>query len=254
MSFFPCSFSLLAIVSLATPLPAALISEFRPDPSGRDPLTQQVELSGIAGTTFRGYLLGIGGELGRSGTVDTFSLINGMFDSNGILVATIGDLLDPTHTIVLVNDYDASAGPTDIDTNDDGIVDDTSRLIGIQDAIGIPDSNADIPRLYGTKLGGQDFAFTGDQPQLVFRDASTGSWYAINDPTNNQIFNTNAMNVANTLTFNGNPFNSSFGAINPSAAAVPEPGTVFVLSALSAAGFITQLRRRKRNAQLLPAS
>lgn len=247
MSFFQSCFTLLAIGSLATPLPAALISEFRPDPSGRDPLTQQVELSGIAGTAFRGYLLGIGGEVGRSGTVDTFALIDGMFDSNGLLLATIGDLLDPTHTIVLVNDYDASAGPTDIDTNDDGIVDDTSRLIGIQDAIGIPDSTTDLPRLYGSKLGGQDFAFTGDQPQLVFRDASTGSWYAINDPINNQIFNTDAMNVADTLPFNGDPFNSSFGAINPTAAGVPEPGSLFALGGLSVAGFIIHLRRRKRN-------
>ncbi|TWT66094.1 PEP-CTERM sorting domain-containing protein [Allorhodopirellula solitaria] len=240
---------LLAVVSLSTPVHAGVISEFRPAPAGRDPLTQQIELRGMAGTAYRGYVLGIGGEFGRAGTVDTSSLINGTFDSNGLLVATIGDLLDPTHTIVLVTDYDQSAPPADIDTNDDGIIDDISRLIGVQDAIGIPDSTTDLFRLYGSQLGGQDFAFTGNEPQLVFRDASMGDWYAINNPNSNQIFDINAVNVADTLTFNGDPFNPSFGSINPSVSAVPEPGSFVLLGGLSVAGIVTGLRRRKRSPQ-----
>ncbi|TWU46648.1 PEP-CTERM sorting domain-containing protein [Rubripirellula reticaptiva] len=235
-----------AIVLFATPSQAAIISEFAPDQPGIDGLQQRIELSGLPGMSFSGFVLGIGGESNRFGTVDTVSRISGTFDPNGLLVSTIGDLLDPSHTIVLVEDYDESAGPTDIDTNDDGIADNLSRLVGIQDAIGIADSMTDLSRLYGSQLGGQDFAFTGDQPQLVFRDASVGNWYAINNPPNGQVFDINASDVASSSTFNGNPFIDSFGAINPSViSAVPEPSTTLAIGTSFAICFIRRNRRRR---------
>ncbi len=231
----------------ATPSSAALISEFSPDqPGGLDPLDQQIELSGIPGMSYSGFVLGIGGENSRFGTVDTVRGVGGVFDSNGLLVITIGDFLDPSHTIVLVNSYDESAGPLDIDTDDDGIADNIGRLIGIQDAIGIPDSTNDEFRLYGSQLGGQDFRFTGDQPQLVFRDASVGAWYAINSPSNGQIFDINANDVAGMMSFNGDPFNPSFNAINPSIVAVPEPTTTMALAGFAVIGWIGHKRRRAR--------
>ncbi|MGB7325938.1 MAG: PEP-CTERM sorting domain-containing protein [Rubripirellula sp.] len=235
----------VAIASFSAPLPAAVISEFAPDQPGIDGLQQRIELSGMAGTSFTGFVLGIGGESNRFGTVDTVSRVSGIFDANGLMVSTIGDLLDPSHTIVLVDDYDESAGPTDIDTNDDGVADNLNRLVGIRDAIGISDSTTDLFRLYGSQLGGQDFAFTGDQPQLVFRDASLGAWYAINNPPNGQVFDINANDIAANSMFNGDPFSDSFGAINPSvASAVPEPSTVLAIGSVFAIG-ISRRRRRQ---------
>ena len=73
----------------------ALISEFQPDPVGPDPTRQRFELSGPAGEAFTGFVLGIGGEARRFGTVDTVSQIMGTFDSNGILLAEIDDLFKP---------------------------------------------------------------------------------------------------------------------------------------------------------------
>ncbi|TWU46161.1 hypothetical protein Poly51_55560 [Rubripirellula tenax] len=240
-----CTLVLLAVAIFTTPSQAGVISEFQPDQPGIDGLQQRIELSGVAGMSFTGFVLGIGGEAMRFGTVDTVSSVSGTFDTNGLLVATIADLIDPSHTIVLVTDYDESAGPTDIDTNDDGIADNLSRLIGIQDAIGISDSTTDLFRLYGSQLGGQDFNFTGDQPQLVFRDASVGDWYAINNPANGQVFDINANDVAASMNFNGDPFNPSFGAINPSLVnAVPEPSTGLTFLGLAVVGFLSRVRRQ----------
>ena len=141
-----------------------------------------------------------------------------------------------------MDNYDESLGPTDIDLNDDGTADNLSRLVGIRDAIGIADEAPDEFRLYGEQLGGADFRFTGDEPRLVFRDVSVGQFFAINAPANGQVFDTEANDVLQTMRFNGDPFTATFGGVNPSITAVPEPTSV---AAMAAAGGLW-LRRRRR--------
>ncbi len=223
---------------------AALISEFTPNPPGLDSPTQTVEISGLAGNSFTGFLLGIGGEFGRYGIVDSSDAVSGTFNSSGLFTTTINDLFNPTHTLVLVTNFTGTVGTTDIDANDDGMTDNIGSLIGFQDAIGVPDSMADQQFLYGSDLGGQDFAFTGAEPTLVFRDASVGSWYAINNPNSGQIFDIGGENIAGSTTFTGDPFVPSFGFINPSgAAAVPEPGS---MALLGLAGLTTLVVKRRQ--------
>ncbi len=245
------------LLSLAGSLPsnAAIISEFQPNQpgTGADPLQQILELSGAAGTSFTGFVLAIGGESTRLGTVDTVSPVSGTFDSSGLFTTSVGDFLNPSHTIVLVNQFEGEAGVTDIDTNNDGIADDLSSfggLSGVEDAIGIPNSTNDEFRLFGEDLGGQDFAFTGDLsgPRLVFRDASVGSWFAINDPDNGEVFDIRGQNVADLLVFDGDPFSISFGRINPRAMAVPEPSSLAVLILVGAT--VAYRRRRSHHANV----
>ncbi len=261
-SFIPTRFNMrlllrsltasIVLASSATWANAALISEFSPDQPGPDGTTQNFEISGIAGMNFTGFVLGISGNANSMGVVDTAFSFSQAFDSNGLLVVNINDLIDPTHTIVLVTDFTGQAGgagATDIDPFDNGQLE-LGTLIGIQDAIGIADIQAaiDAGGLYGSRLGGQDFAFTGDQPRLVFRDASVGAWYAINDPDRGQIFDINANDIAGSVAFGGDPFNTSFGAINPTAAvAVPEPTTFAAMLAVTAYGIVRLRRRRKQS-------
>ncbi len=254
MKFIAAFGAALAFAS-TTPAHAVLISEFSPNPPGAiDPSTQTIELSGIAGMDFTGFVLSIGGEFSRFGTVDSAAAVSGTFDQNGLLAVEITDLINPTHTIVLVNNFTGTVGVTDIDTNNTGTADNTSSLIGIQDAIGVAGSATDVGRLYGDQLGGQDFAFTGDSPRLVFRDASIGNWYALNDPDNNQIFNIDAQDVSSMLTFDQDPFMETFGQINPSAVtAVPEPSSTLALVGLSLVG-LRKLRRRAKFAAIAMAN
>ncbi|WP_424094491.1 hypothetical protein [Moorena producens] len=105
---------------------------------------------------------------------------------------------------------------TDIDTDDDGVPDDLSTFGTVFDAIGVPDAAGDETLLYGTDLGGTDFAFTGDEPRLIFRDGSVGDLYAINDPDNGQVFNSNGTAIT-PASFDTNPTlgTDTFGSINP---------------------------------------
>ncbi|WP_158453519.1 PEP-CTERM sorting domain-containing protein [Rhodopirellula europaea] len=236
---YQCAIAILS-VSIITPVQAAVISEFEPNQIGIDAGTQTIELSGTPGVDFAGWVLAIGGEMSRFGTVDRAIEINGVFGSDGLLTTSITDFLDPTFTIVLADDFTGTVGVTDIDGNNDGIADDTSSIGNIQDALGVAGSEFDVGRLYGSDLGGQDLAFTGDQPRLVFRDASVGDWYALNDPDNGMIFDIDGNDVSNSLSFNGDPFSPSFGEINPTVSAVPEPSSLLALASLS----VVAIRRR----------
>ncbi len=251
MRIFFLAITLTSLASFTCSANAAVISEFSPNQPGTDGLQQQIELSGIAGMSFTGFVLGIGGENGRFGTVDTVSSVSGTFNSDGLIVSTIADLRNPSHTIVLVDDYDESAGPLDIDLNDDGIADNFGRLMGIRDAIGVVGGARDSFRLYGEQLGGENFAFTGDSPQLVFRDASIGRWYAINNPSRGKVFDTDANDVAINVMFDGDPFIPSFGSINPSiVTAIPEPNAGLAIVCVTVAcGAWRRCRRRRKKAK-----
>lgn len=255
--------AILALASLVmvhtSRVDAALISEYQPNQAGVNSLTLTGEISGDANTAFTGFLLAIGGEPGRRGRVDNAAQIMGTFNPSGILSFSYDVFLDPTITIALVDDFRGQAGVTDIDLDDDGVADNVGDLIGIQDAIGVTDSLADQPFLYGRQLQtsvGQDFSFTGDEPRLIFRDRSVGDWYAINNPDGGQVFDINGQIVLQD--FDDDPFANvnntglnSPGAINPGVTAVPEPGTFLAMGLIAVGG---ALRKRSRDRKTSDAS
>lgn len=155
-------------------------SEFQPNPPGTDPANVTFELSGMPGESFEGHIISIESDSGSSaGTIDSAAFVSGVFDVNGLLTISIPDIENPSFTVALVQDFTGAVGD-DLDTDDDGVADDVSALGTVLDAIGIPDLAGDEATLYGAQLGGTNFAFTGAEPQLVFRAASTGQLYVVN--------------------------------------------------------------------------
>ena len=214
---------------------STLISEMQPNPTGGDPSIQPFELSGTPGEFFSGVILNIESDLtSNPGDVNSFDSVSGTFDENGLLVVTLPNPENPSHTIVLVDTFTGD-GDTDLDADDDGVADDLSTLGTVFDAIGVADTPEDEVLLYGEQLGGTDFAFTGDEPQLIFREGSTGSaLFAINDPDNGQVFDVNGNDVTPGI-FDIDPLLDSdptappigpgtFGTLNPSIA-----GTTLVI-------------------------
>lgn len=196
----------------------AMFSEFQPNPIGEDPTEVIFELSGVAGASFSGTILSIESDPTSVGTVDRLASVSGTFDANGLLTVLVPDLENPSYTVVLVDNFTGSIGD-DLDTDDDGIADLDLATFGVTavfDAIGIPDVSSDESFLYGAQLGGTDFAFTGDEPRLVFRSGSTGDLYAVNDPDNGQVFDTTGTDVT-PAAFDTDPTigTDTFGGINP---------------------------------------
>lgn len=193
-----------------------MISEFQPNPAGADPDPVSFEIKGTAGESFSGWVLSIESDGGNSqGTVDRATEVSGTFDSNGLLVVSIPDLENPSFTVVLTDNFTGAVGTTDIDTDNDGTPETVSELGNIFDAIGIPDNTGDEASIYGADLGGADFKYTGDEPKLVFRDANTNDWYAVNDDDDSFIFNINAEEVTGNFPANPDPKEPTFGALNP---------------------------------------
>ncbi|MGD1809574.1 ExeM/NucH family extracellular endonuclease [Dapis sp. BLCC M126] len=196
----------------------ALISEFKPNPIGTDPAQTTFELSGTPGDAFDGVIVSIESDPGSAnpGDINNFASVSGTFDASGLLTVNIPDLENPSFTVALLSDFTGSFS-TDIDTNDDGLPDDLSTFGTVFDAIGVPDTIGDEAFLYGTDLGGIDFTYTGDEPRLIFRDASVGDLYAINDPDNGQVFDINGIDVTPGI-FDTDPTigTDTFGTINPS--------------------------------------
>ena len=192
------------------------ISEFQPNPEGNDPDEQDIELSGGSpGEDFSGCIWSIEADSTATvGQVDRRELVSGTFDANGLLVVTVQDLENPSHTLVLSNNSCPPLGYNVIDNNGfPGAL--------IYDAIGVPDSQDDETNL-GTirdELGnpnGTDFNYTGDEPKLVFRDASVGALYAVNDPDLGIVKDAfGTKNIPSSEFTGGDPLKPSFGLINP---------------------------------------
>lgn len=229
------------LLAVASPVFADLISEFQPNAAGTDPDPATVELSdGTAGAAFNLWLISIEND-GFDGVIDRAANVTGTYDANGLAVVSVPDLENPSFTYVLTDSFTGSVGD-DIDANDDGTMLDLTSFGTILDAVGIADSTSDAMTLYGGLIGGVDLGYTGDEPGLVFRDASTGSFFAINEPNNGTIFDQNGMAV--TGTFDTTPtLAGTFGSINPTlTAAIPEPSSLTLLG-LASIGLITRRRR-----------
>ncbi|TWT48477.1 hypothetical protein Pla111_02450 [Botrimarina hoheduenensis] len=99
---------------------------------------------------------------------------------------------------------------------------DDNSLGTVLDAIGIPDSALDEANLVGAALGGTDFVFTGDEPKLVFRDRfdPTLLW-AVNDPPLGVVHSAEGTTATSGDFVFGNPFASTFGAVNPTTLSAP---------------------------------
>ncbi len=195
---------------------ATLISEFQPNPDGTDPATVTVELSGEAGESFDLWLVAVEND-GAHGIVDRAANVTGTFDANGLATVEVDDLENPSFTYILTDDFTGTASVTDIDTDDDGVVDDLSAFGTILDALGVSDSAADDATLYGEDalLGGSNLLNAGNEPRLAFRDGSRGDWYQVEGNTSN-LFDA-AGNAVDTAEFDTDPTagTDSFGAINP---------------------------------------
>jgi len=158
------------------------ISELLGNPPGVDPAMQEIELLGTPNATFDLWLVSIESDPGTNqGTVDRAENVTGTYGADGLAVVVIADLENPSNTLVLCDNFTGTIGTTDIDTDDDGLIDDSSTIVGFQDAISVIE-DVDDPG-YGTELGGDDFIANGNSsdPLIVFRDGTTGTWYSV-DP------------------------------------------------------------------------
>ncbi len=233
------------------------ISEFQPNPPGGDPGMQSIELSGTPGEAFSGVIVNIDADgVDNSGEVNPNDApgpipVSGTFDENGLLVVEIPDFENPSFTIVLSSEFPADLA--DIDVENDGVIDDITVFGEVFDAIGVLDEDAaDEAFLIGELLGGTDFAFTDDEPEIIFRDASVGDFFAVNAIGDSATIFDAAGNTVSADSFDADPsVGTTFGAINPSisAAAAPAlpfqesfetaPGTTYTLSAeIDDGGFV----------------
>lgn len=204
-----------------------LINEFSPNPLGKDPTTQAIELMGpehqvINDLTFMSV------ESDASGNVGVIDFIQRnisiQFNSFGIGLLDIPDLENPSFTLLLGIGGDFTLGQ-DIDLDNDGFWD--LPWHGHLDSIGIFDSKKDDSSVnYAEQLGGVDFEFTGTEPFLTFRDNTDLSWYALNSMAEGLVYNSFGETVASTQ-FDNLASVPTFGTSNPSRVLeVPEPKVI----------------------------
>ena len=215
---------------------ADLISEFEPNPAGTDPAMTPIELSGTPGAMFSGFLTFIDTDppSAQGGVNNSIEAVSGTYGANGLAVVTLPfDAENPSYTLVFSS---ASPGLGDLDTDDDGSLDDVAAFGTVFDAIGIIDNVGDA-RSYAAELGGVEFV-TANEFEVAFRDASTGQFFGV-DTFTEEIFDT-AGNVFGVGNFSANPLVTTYGSINPTFA-IPEPSSMAILAA---AGLIAVRRRR----------
>ena len=223
---------------------APLISEFQPNPGGTDPDPVDFELSGDVGATFNGFVTFIDTDGGTAfGVVNGSEAISGTFDSNGLLVASISDPENPSFVAVLSST--GVSGGTDLDTNDDGLVDDVSAFGTVYDAVGIIDTPGDASGI-AAQFGGVEFT-TAIEFELVFRDSSTGQFFGYDEGfASGSTFFNGIFDIAGNefvaADFTSDPTVVTSGAINP--ALIPEPTSL----ALIGLGGLAMLTRRRSQA------
>jgi hypothetical protein len=168
-----------------------------------------IELKGPSvAATFDGCIVSVDCDADTL-TIDRATAVDGAFDGNRLLTFTIGDLENPSFILLLVMGACLTAVGELTATN-------------VVDAIGVPDSDGDegrcAPSFIDPSLSNfPTFAFTGDVPKLIFRDAVSNAWYALNDPDLGQVLDIES-NPVPVFTFIGDPFVTSFGDPNPRSA------------------------------------
>jgi len=80
--------------------------------------------------------------------------------------------------------------------------------------VGITDTASASEPVYGAALGGVDIAFTGTEPQLVFRDPGDQALYAVNLEGAGPVFDASG-NEVDAAQFDQNPAVATLGAVNP---------------------------------------
>lgn len=197
------------------------INEFQPNAAGVDPDPMTVELRGTAGASFSGFLISLENDMNSTftsniGTADRVAAVSGTFDANGLLVVTVPDIENPSHTYILTDATATVTAGTDLDTDDDGVLDAaTIGLLGnVLDAVGVMDVARDADFTYADDFGGVTLTNSGD-PELVFRDGLSGIWYIADDllaDTTVEDENGNDIAVGD---FSTSPLGTTFGAVNP---------------------------------------
>ncbi len=233
------------VLSLPVLAHGDLINEFEPNPSGSDPAQQSVEITGTPNAAFDLWFLAIEGEgTTTPGLIDDGANITGTYDANGFASVSFSDFENPTMTYILTDTFTGTINTTDVDTNNDGTIDDFSFWGTVMDAVGVTDgAGSTVDFLYGTQLGGTDLvvvpnsAFTGDEPEIIFREGNTGDWYMVN---NGEVFDAGGTKFANTAPpWTLDPTLTTFGSVNPS---IPEPAGTTALLALGAIAFLKRRR------------
>lgn len=224
-----------------------LINEFQPNPPGSDPAETTIELIGDAGSTFSGVLYQIDGDQGVSGQVDEAIALTGIFDASGLLTLTIADIENPSFTLILASGGASSVGD-DLDADNDGTLDlgfaGSFNAFGtVFDAVSIVDTATDFG--YAGQVGGTDFGFIGAEPELVFRDGTTGEWLAIEDLNDDAgVVNESGDEIELTV-FNIDPRTPTFGAVNPTATVSEVPLPPAMALSLLALGALGAIGRRR---------
>ncbi|HHN77310.1 MAG TPA: PEP-CTERM sorting domain-containing protein [Phycisphaerales bacterium] len=228
-------FAIVAAAGAASVVSAGalpLINEVQPNQPGSDPATQQFEILGTAGASFSAVLYEIDTDF-FPGTVDRIETISGTFDANGLFVANIADLENPSASYILASGGSAMLGDV-FDTVNFG-----TQFGTIYDAVNTPDRVADIPNSVIPFTGGSDLAYIGSEPILIQRDSITGEWLQVNFA--GDIFDAAGNNLGNAadLVPGYDPFTGSFGGVNFTL--VPAPAA---LAVLGMGGLVAGRRRR----------
>jgi hypothetical protein len=238
---------LAAILLLGAAIPAwgvPIINEIRIDQTGADN-DEYFELRGNFGDSLNGltYLV-LGDGTGGSGVIEAVIGLTGTIPSSGYWLAVentfslapLPDSMSGTNTgsalnfensdnvtHLLVSGFTGANG-TDLDTDDDGVLD-LTPWTSILDAVGLilqanPPTTTEWS--YGTSLGGTDVGPDGAfVPGHIFRNPDTLAW---------------------TI----GQFDPSGGSDTPGAAnPVPEPSTI-VLASIGGLLFLAVLRRNRR--------
>lgn len=245
---------ILALATVAASLfigqaKADLISEFQPNPEGTDPATTQIEIWGTAGANFDLTFLTIEAEGTAAGVIDSFHTFSGTYDSNGLFVTSRNDFENPAFTAFLVTGF-TGALSQDLDTNNDGVLDITPWAT-ITDSLNVPDGGSITSgdRFYGANgLTVPTAAGVDDEPISVFRSGSNGDWYGIYETPDTSLtygVYDSAGNLVDPNLFDIDPTvtTSTYGSINPTLNAIPEPAATLVLGSLAAAGLAFRRRR-----------
>lgn len=213
--------ALLCAIYFPTNANAVVINEIRIDQPGAD-TDEYFELAGSPGTALDGlsYIV-IGDGSGGSGVIETVIDLSGqIIPEDGFFLAaestfSLAGNVDLTTSLnfensdnvthLLISGLSAVYG-TDLDSNDDGILDSTPWT-GILDGVALLNSSGSGDQIYSSNIVGP---VDGSVPAHIYRSLDiTGAWQAgLPDPENGS---------------------DSAGSMNHSHS-VPEPGTLLLLA------------------------